>query len=260
MEAPAVGSARPGCHPGLRLRNTHSTNNGNAIGGTRGYPAGAERHRCRRQGVTSGSAAGRHGPGGTNADTFKFVTGGNLNGTINGGSGANTLDYSGYTTSGVIVDLPLDTATHTTGISNILNVTGSKNGGDILVGDANNNILKELNGHNIVIGGAGADTLTAGKVGDILIAGTTSYDSNVAQLQSFLATWVTSTPGNYSTVLSNLMSAGLDASHVFNDSSADILNGNTSGKVDRWFFAHTSGGSTLDTVNHLEAGETLTAI
>ena len=58
--------------------------------------------------------------------------------TLDGG-GVNTLDYSAYT-GDVVVDLPLGTATGFAAISNIQNVTGSI-GNDILVGDANANVL-----------------------------------------------------------------------------------------------------------------------
>jgi ELWxxDGT repeat protein len=120
--------------------------------------------------------------GGTGPNTYNVSSGGSLSGTLSGGTGSNNLlSYSKYTTSGVVVDLPLESATAidsglNNGISGIRNVTGSANGGDILVGDANANKLTTVKGHNILIGGSGGgDTLTSGTSGaDILIAGTTS--------------------------------------------------------------------------------------
>ncbi len=222
---------------------------------------------------TIGGAANASIAGGTGKNTFKFITGGSLTGTLKGGSGiSNTLDYSGYATSGVVVDLPLGSATAVNGganggISGIRNVTGSKNGGDILVGDANPNVLKALKGHNILIGGSGGgDTLTSGGA-DILIAGTTSYDSNIAALQTILATWMTSTPANYSTVISTIMSNTfadpLNTSTVFDSGASDVadtLNGSGKATTD-WFFAHT--GTTPppdDIINFKGTGDTVTSI
>ncbi len=221
---------------------------------------------------TISGAANASITGGSGNDTFKFTTGGSLTGTLNGGGGTNTLDYSGYATSGVIVDLPLGSATAVNGganggISNIQNVTGSKNGGDILVGDANPNVLKALKGHNILIGGSGGgDTLTSGGA-DILIAGTTSYDNNIAALQTILNTWKTSTPANYSTVISTIMSNSfadpLNTSTVFDSGAtdlADTLNGSGKATTD-WFFAHT--GTTPppdDIINNKGSGDTVTSI
>jgi hypothetical protein len=124
----------------------------------------------------------------TGSSVFQFGAGGSLNGTITGGLGTNTLDYSRYA-GGVYVNLQTLTATGTEGVAGIQNVTGSAGGGDILVGDGGNNTLTELAGNNIVIGGGGGDTLTAGSGSDILIAGTTAYDQNVAALDALLAAW-----------------------------------------------------------------------
>src|SRR5262249_45632232 len=62
--------------------------------------------------------------GGSQADTFAFVTGGRVTGVVNGGGGVNTLDYSAYT-GDIKVNLLLGTATDTAGVSGIQNVTGS---------------------------------------------------------------------------------------------------------------------------------------
>jgi hypothetical protein len=202
--------------------------------------------------------------GGTGNDKFTLSSGATISGTIDGGTGTNTIDFSTYSTSGVVVDLPLGTATATGGIAHIQNVNGSAVGGDILVGDANPNVLRVYAGHNILIGGAGADTLYAGSNsgGDILIGGSTSYDSNVGALQTILATWSTSTPSNYSSVIATIMSTSfadpLNASTVFDDAAVDVLNG-VKGTVNDWFFAHTTG-TNIDTVNNKDSGETVTSI
>jgi len=219
--------------------------------------------------------------GGTGPDTFNFTTtvsplgtiSGSLSGTLNGGGGVNTLSYAKYTASGVVVDLPLGSATGVAGaISNIQNITGSANGGDILVGDANVNVLRVNKGHNILIGGSGGgDTLWSAGA-DIMIAGTTSYDSNIAALQTILATWKTATLSNYQTVISTIESAsfadpldglsGPAAQSVFDSGTNDLpdtLNGKSTSDLD-WFFAHTTGSTPYDILNNKGSTDTLTNI
>jgi uncharacterized repeat protein (TIGR03803 family) len=211
--------------------------------------------------------------GGSGVNTYNLLTGGSLSGTLYAGSGAgNTLSYAGYATSGVVVNLPLGSATAidggaSGGISGIRNVTGSQNGGDILVGDQNPNILKANKGHNILIGGSGGgDSLTSGGA-DILIAGTTSYDTNIAALKAILATWKTSTTSNYFTVMSTIMSNSfadpLNVSTVVDSGAmdvADTLTGKGKPTAD-WFFAHTSGGGQPnDNIINEGSGDTVTSI
>ena len=66
--------------------------------------------------------------GGSGTNRFVFDNGGTFAGTIVGGTGANTIDYSAYTTA-VTINLPAasgtGSATGTLGISNIDNVVGS---------------------------------------------------------------------------------------------------------------------------------------
>jgi ELWxxDGT repeat protein len=204
---------------------------------------------------------------GSGNDTFNVSNGGSLTGSINGGGGTNTLSYSGYTTSGVLVDLPLGSATAITGgISNIQDVTGSKNGGDILVGDGNANVLKTLAGHNILIGGSGGgDTLTSGG-SDIMIAGSTNYDSNTTALTFILGEWKSSTPSTYASTITTIETSKtdpLDTSTVTDSGSSDLadtLNGNGTSKSD-WFFAHTAGGTDPnDTITGSGSGDTTTSI
>lgn len=214
--------------------------------------------------------------GGIGTNSYVVGAGATLTGTIAGGSGlANTLSYSGYgtATSGVVVDLLLGQATAidgglSGGISGIENVTGSKYGGDILVGDANPNKLTTVAGHNIVIGGSGGgDTLTSGtKNYDILIAGTTSYDTNIPALQTILAEWKTVTAANYSTVVSTIESNSfadpLNTSTVVDSGASDLPDTvKSSGQASSdWLFVHTANDSKKDTVTNLGAGDTETSI
>jgi hypothetical protein len=118
----------------------------------------------------------------------------------------------------------------------------------------------------LIGGSGGGDTLTSGGA-DILIAGTTSYDSNIAALQTILNTWKTSTPANYATVVatisSNSFADPLNASTVFDSGSpdlADTLNGKGTSMTD-WFFAHTTGGTNPnDILTGVGTGDTVTSI
>jgi Ca2+-binding RTX toxin-like protein len=159
--------------------------------------------------------------GGSADDTFAFQTGGSLSGTIDGGGGIYTLDYSALTT-GVTVDLAARIAAGVFnnaagGIANIRNVTGSK-GNDLLRGDASANVLLGVDGNDILIGlddndyldacgidgvglgatrrniliaGRGADTLLGSEGEDILIGGSfeNNLDSNDAVLRAFMDVW-----------------------------------------------------------------------
>jgi hypothetical protein len=148
--------------------------------------------------------------GGTANDTFKFSTGGSLAGTIDGGGGTNTLDYSNYV-GPVTVDLPLHAASLVHGatgnfatspgnsIANIQNVTGSQ-GTDIIVGDNNPNVLAMAPtnpGRSLLISGTGADKLIGGGPDDILVAGTTEgttadYEQNLPALNAVMTEWTSS--------------------------------------------------------------------
>jgi hypothetical protein len=132
--------------------------------------------------------------GGQASDSFVFRSGSSIAGTIDGGAGTNTLDYSRYT-GNVMVDLPLGLASLVnqmapSSISNIQNVTGSQ-GNDLLVCDANVNALVGGTGRNVLIGGNGPDTLDAHVSHDdnILIGGRTDWDINLAALQAVMAEW-----------------------------------------------------------------------
>src|SRR5262249_13612982 len=158
---------------------------------------------------------------------------------IDGGGGVNTLDYSAYT-RGVVVNLPLQTATDVLGgIANIRNVTGGA-GNDILVGDARANVLRGGPGRDLLIGGLGADVLDGGADDDIVIGGWTDYDTNAAALDALLAAWAQPLP--YNQRIENLMDIGvaypggtafLNKDRVHDDLAADLLPG---GLGRDWFF------------------------
>ena len=117
--------------------------------------------------------------GGQGDDTFTFLAGAQFFGTIVGGGGTDTLDYSSYG-AGVMVDLGAGTAMETSAppeetltLSGIENITGS-GFADNLTGDGEDNEIVGGDGADTLIGGAGDDVLTGGDGTD-----TTSYaDAN----------------------------------------------------------------------------------
>ena len=178
--------------------------------------------------------------GGPSGDTFAFQTGGSLSGSIDGGGGVNTLDYSGFV-GDLNVNLSLSTATAVgQGIANIQNVTGSR-GNDLIVGSTQPNTLIGGTGRNIVIGGGGTDAITGGGGDNILIAGTTAYDLIPAALDALVAEW-TRTDVSFEKRVSDLMTGNkgslngqytLDKKSVVSDDSPDVVTGG--GGLD-WFF------------------------
>lgn len=132
--------------------------------------------------------------GGSANDKFAIKNGGSLAGTLDGGGGTNTLDYSAYV-GDASVDLPLHLAslvnqTAANSVTNIQNAVGSQ-GNDLFVGDANPNVFTGGTGRNVFIGGTGADTLDASPSRDdnILIGGTTDWDLDLTALDAIMNEW-----------------------------------------------------------------------
>jgi len=182
--------------------------------------------------------------GGTANDRFAFQSGGTLAGTIDGGPGVNTLDYSAYT-GDVTVNLPLhlaslvNQAAAANSIFNIQNVTGSI-GNDMLVGDANANVLIGGARRNVIIDGSGSDAVTGGGGDNILIGGSTIWDSNMTALQAIMQEW---TNPNLTFdarvnalrrgIVVNNVTYALNRNTVTADNSPDNLIG---GHGQNWFF------------------------
>jgi hypothetical protein len=176
--------------------------------------------------------------GGPGANIFVFDDGAGVDGTIDGGGGPNTLDYSAYSSS-VVVDLQTGSATGVAGgIVNIRNVTGGSGGGpgvyNLLVGNGGNVLTGGDGRRNLLIAGASASTLFGGNDDDILIGGTTAYDTEagLASLQAIMNYW-SSTTDDYATRVANLLSGNgvplLDASMVHNNGGGNTLTGNHGG-------------------------------
>jgi hypothetical protein len=179
-----------------------------------------------------------HLVGGAGNDTFSFRGIGSVKGTIDGGGGVNKLDYSRI--GGLLViNLSNGTATRTGGVSNIRDVDGGS-GPDVIVGDAQNNVLTGNGGRDLLIGGAGVDVLAGGNGDDILIGGTTSYDDSNTALTSLINEWRST--AKYQIRIDRLMRAragganganSLTTLTVFSDGAANVLNGQAG---QDWFF------------------------
>jgi uncharacterized delta-60 repeat protein len=202
--------------------------------------------------------------GGLGADTFVFSNGKGVDGKIDGGGGANWLNYSNYT-SAVSVNLTAGTATGAaTGIANFSNVIGGAgnstltgdSGSDILVGRGGNDVITGGAGRSLLIGGKGTDQLTGGSGDDIIIGGTTPYDLNPSALLAILAEW-RRTDETYQMRISNIRgdtTGGLNGNSFLNVSTvktAGITHDTLTGGAGMdWFWA-----ASLGEITDLEPGE-----
>jgi Ca2+-binding RTX toxin-like protein len=83
-----------------------------------------------------------------------------LTGTVDGGTGTDEINYSGYA-SAVNVNLSTNSATGTTSVAGIENIVGSNNN-DTLTGDNNANNILGLGGDDNIFGLGGNDTINGG--------------------------------------------------------------------------------------------------
>jgi hypothetical protein len=170
--------------------------------------------------------------GGSAADTFVLSDGAGVDGVIDGGGGADTLDYSAYTAS-VIVNLQTGQATATGGEANIVNVNGAASSGpglyNLLIGNGGNILTGGAGRRNILVAGTSASTLIGGAQDDLLLGGTTSYDTEPALVswQAIAAYWAGS--DDYSTRLNNLETGNgvplLDSTTVTGNGGGNTITG-----------------------------------
>ena len=114
--------------------------------------------------------------GGSGDDRFVLAVGGSVSGAIDGGGGADALDYSTWT-SAVAVDLAAGTAGGAGGVSNVSDVTGGS-GNDTLVGDGGGNRLDGQAGNDTLAGAGGDDELVGGTGDDVYVfAGGWGHDT-----------------------------------------------------------------------------------
>jgi hypothetical protein len=123
--------------------------------------------------------------GGSSSDTFKFLAGGSLSGTLNGGGGSNTVDFSGTGGIAVMVNLQTDAATaiHDGGPGGFFSIkkfVGSSSTANTLIGPSATN-LWQITGRNSgsvdgvafvgfgnLVGGPGVDTFAMHPAGSLL--------------------------------------------------------------------------------------------
>jgi len=122
--------------------------------------------------------------GGSGNDSFVFNNNINFNGTINGDSGSNTLDYSAYVSPNAIQA-----------------TVGGLNSGTVL-----NGVTTTFTGINTINGGAGNDTFTIGNTGSIgALAGnggtnTLSYSGDTRVVSVNLQTGTATGVSSYSNI------------------------------------------------------------
>lgn len=161
-------------------------------------------------------------------------------GLINGGSGADTLDYSAFTTS-VTVNLLTHQAQNVVGgVSQVERAIGGsgndtfigddenntfwgRDGDDVLLGGGGADVLYGEGGRDLLIGGLGVDQLFGGSGEDLLIGGATSYDGHalLSALNAIRQEW-SRTDAGYKARIEHLTNGGgLNGSYLL--TSADVF-------------------------------------
>jgi trimeric autotransporter adhesin len=109
--------------------------------------------------------------GGIGNNTFSFTGSATLTGSLDGGAGSNTLDYSTYAT-GVLIDLSAGSATGIVGgFENIASFIGSRNS-DTLTGPGSASIYEFTGSDAMRVGSvsvSGFENLIAGPLGDTFV-------------------------------------------------------------------------------------------
>lgn len=123
-------------------------------------------------GTVTGTAVGFTGAedltGSTGDDAFVFGAGAAI-GRLDGGAGANALDYRGLATP-VEVFLSAGWASQTSGVTGIRTAFGGS-AADLLAGTADADVLVGGGGDDTAFGGGGDDVLTGGAGNDLLVGG-----------------------------------------------------------------------------------------
>ncbi len=210
--------------------------------------------------------------GGAAADTFKFAAAGSVTGKIDGGAGANTLDYSGDGGAAATVNLAASTATRTGGFANVQSLVGSTSAADKLIGPnaastwsitavnggsvagfsfsaienltsgSANDLVRVSNGKGVagkIDGGGGSNTLdyslyTTGVTVN-LTTGTATGIGAIANFQN-----VTGSPVN------DTITGGAGNNTISGNGGTDVLNGGGSG-TDLFILGTTQGAGTIVT-------------
>jgi hypothetical protein len=184
--------------------------------------------------ISLGTGSGLNVYGGSGGNVFHVNSAPSFPLTIDGGTGANTLDYSAYT-GNVIVDLQTGFATGIAGglSGNFVNLHGSDSSGpglyNLLIGNGGNVLTGGADRRNILVAGATASTLLGGNGEDLLIGGTTTYDTEAGLVswQAIAAYWAGS--DDYNTRVNNLESGNgvplLDSTTVTGNGGGNTMTG-----------------------------------
>lgn len=193
--------------------------------------------------------------GGTLNDTFKMAQGGFVSGTIDGGAGTNTLDYS-QTTNGVIVNLQSSGSTGVGGgVSSVQNIIGSASDSDLLVGANTDNTWNITGGNSGNVNGAvtfsGFESLTGGGLADTFVftpggfvsgtilggtgSNTLDYSNMTSGIQANLQTSTISNVGKVFGAIGTIVGAN----------KGDLLIGNNFNNV--WNITGSNSGSVAST-------------
>ncbi|MDO6963326.1 beta strand repeat-containing protein [Rhizobium alvei] len=105
-----------------------------------------------------------------------------VDGTVAGGDGTDTLDYSGYSTS-VTIDLSAQTATDTDGVTDFEILVGGT-AADTLTGSSDDNTITGGAGNDTMAGGLGDDVYSLDNKGDVVTESTDAGTDTVLIAQS----------------------------------------------------------------------------
>ncbi len=221
--------------------------------------------------------------GGTSNDSFVMGATGVVAGTLSGGTGSNTLDYSNRTAS-IVANLQTNSATAIgNGFNGITNIVGSTLGGDSLIGN-NGTSTWTINGTNAgsvtygattisfsaienLYGGTGNDTfafVTGGSVAGIISggAGTNTLDFSAdanpitVNLQTNTVSGIGGTFSGFQNIIGS--SIGSDTLVGANTNNIWTITGANSGNINNTFsftgFQNLTGGTLNDTFRLLTPG------
>ena len=199
--------------------------------------------------------------GGNAADIFSFDDGAGITGTVTGGGGSDTLDYSARTT-GVNVNLGTSAATDTAGFADIESFAGGT-GTDTLTGTDAANVWNVTGINTGDVGGvsfSGLDNLEGGTLADTFAladgasigtvtggggSDTLDYSARTTGVNVNLGTGAATDTAGFSGIESFAGGSGSDTLTGADSTNAWTIDGLGAGTV---------GGTTFTGLEHLEGG------
>ncbi len=190
--------------------------------------------------------------GGTTTDTFKFTAAGSLTGKIDGGAGANSLDYSGDGGIAATVNLATSTATWTGGFANVQQFVGSTSTADNIIGPNTANLWSITGVNGGTVGSfkfSAIENLTGGTAVDEFVLGAGKTVSGKINGGSAGNDWLDyaayTTPISVNLTANTATGVGggiVNIRNVRGGQGGNILTGNTLGNV-------LIGGAGADTIS-----------